>query len=185
MKILLSGFMPFSHHKENPSQILVESLSLLLSNVYEIETIILPVTFQNAFPLLKEKIKLTNPDYVICFGLAENRHDISLEEIAVNINDAKIPDNNQDQPKNELINPSGSDKLYTTLPIMKWFEIAHLNNYPVSISQTAGTYVCNNVMYQAIELGNKMGFKAGFIHISNDLEPLLIKKIIESFFTII
>jgi pyroglutamyl-peptidase len=185
MKILLSGFMPFNHHKENPSQILVESLSVEKSNKHVIEGIILPVTFKNAFPVLKEKIIQSNPDYVICFGLAENRNDISLENIAVNINNAKIPDNDNERPINQLILTDGDSELYTTLPIERWLALSSKHNYPVSISQSAGTYVCNNVMYQTISLGNEMGFKSGFIHISNDLEPLLIKKTIESFLEVI
>ncbi len=169
MKILLSGFMPFGEYNENPSQKLVESLCADSDYPFHLDGIILPVTFKGAFPLLKEKIDQIKPDYVICFGLAESRHDISLEEIAVNINDARIPDNDGYQPKNKLIITDGKNELRSTLPNKEWLRHARKNDYPVSLSQTAGTYVCNNTMYQVIDIGDRLGFKAGFIHISNEL----------------
>lgn len=181
MKILLSGFEPFNNHKLNPSETLVNSLAAESYPLFELDKIILPVSFINAFPLLKEKIEVFKPDYVICFGLAENRNDISLEEIAINLNDARIPDNNGFQPKSEEIKVGGAKTLCSGLPNNNWYELAQKQAYPVSLSQSAGNFVCNNVMYQVIEQSSELKINAGFIHISNQLDIDIIKKVIKSF----
>ncbi len=181
MKILLSGFEPFNNHKDNPSELLVNNLAAESYTLFELDKVILPVTFGDAFPILKEKIEIFKPDYVICFGLAENRSDISLEEIATNLNDARIPDNKGFQPKNEEIKVGGSKTLHSGLPINDWRKLPQKHDYPVSLSQSAGTFVCNNVMYHVIELSNELKVNAGFIHISNKLDIKMIKEVILSF----
>ena len=155
MKILVSGFAPFGPHKENSSEIIVNSLSLP-----DLQKIILPVTFKEAFEVLKAEIRSSKPDIVICFGLAHNRTKISLEKVAINLIDCEIPDNNGVLHKGEPITASGKAAYFSTLPLNSMKE-----NLPVEISYSAGTYVCNYVMYRTLELLESTSVKAGFIHL--------------------
>lgn len=158
MKILVSGFEKFDGLEENPSQILVESL-------HGVESIILPVTFKECFQKLKEKIEQCQPDIVICTGLAGIRDEITPERIAINLIEARIPDNEGNQPIGEKISANGPDGLFATIPIKKMAEVAARTGVKASVSNTAGTYVCNFLMYKVLEFTKDKNIKSGFIHI--------------------
>jgi pyroglutamyl-peptidase len=147
--ILVTGFQPFDNDPINPS----EELCMFLSEE-GFKTSILPVTF-NCFSVLKSEIATHSPDIVICTGLAGIRKEITIERIAINLLDARIPDNEGNQPKNQLIQESGSDGIFTNLP---------LDILDFEISNSAGTYVCNYVMYELLH-NFKDQLQGGFIHL--------------------
>lgn len=169
-KVLVSGFEPFNGLTDNVSQELVNLLPESLHGL-AVKGIVLPVSFKSAFLNLKEVIGSFRPDYVVATGLAVSRDHITVERIAINVMDAKGPDNDGEQPQNLPIYSDGEDGLFSQLPVVEM--VRHCNECGVkaSISNTAGAYVCNQVMYQLIHMGRESGFKAGFVHLPPH-EPL-------------
>jgi pyroglutamyl-peptidase len=167
MKILISGFEPFGKEKINPTQKLVEIISEKTYSQFDIETVLLPVTVKEAGEVLKAKLDNLNPDYLISFGLYGGITHISLERIGINLVDARIPDNNGEQPVDLVIDKSGETAYWTTLPIREMEKALKETLIPVRVSYTAGTYICNFVMYTALNHIAKTGLKtkSGFIHV--------------------
>jgi pyroglutamyl-peptidase len=172
--ILVTGFEPFDNSTTNPSRDVVLALPDRIGNT-GIEKLILPVTFSGSFQLLEKALKTIKPDAVICTGAAARRSTISLERVAVNIADARIPDNKGYKPKDSAINPDGPAAYFSTLPLRK-LELTLKNaGVPVEISNTAGTYVCNYIMYCLMDflasqpppsiITHTSPISAGFIHI--------------------
>ena len=163
MKVLLSGFSSFSHHSVNSS----ETLALLLEQRkiphIEIKSVILPVTFMESFDCLKEQIDLFQPDVVISLGLAEKRTVISLEKVALNFIDCQIPDNKGRLIKDSLILDSAPLAYFSTLPLKEMLEAQSV--YPVEISYSAGTFVCNDLMFRLLNFFKDKQVLAGFIHV--------------------
>ncbi|MBY0518374.1 MAG: hypothetical protein K2P81_15800 [Bacteriovoracaceae bacterium] len=168
MKILVTGFEPFDGDSVNPSADFVNSLDS------RFEKMILPVEFETCFKLIQERIEKLNPDYVIMFGLAKNRMEITLEKIGINWMDARIPDNRGYQPKAKKIVELGPDGIFTRLPIEKMIEKAGAGK----ISTTAGEYVCNYLMYRVLEANPNL--KAGFIHLPIRPDFKILEAMIES-----
>ena len=160
MKIMISGFEPFQEHKINPSQ---DVLGHLPKNYHshEIYTALLPVTYKEAFSTLKISLDKVRPDFVIALGLGSGRTTIDLERIAINMADSTTPDNNGQIIVNQKIDENGPDAFFSTLPLQSWVKSHQL----VNISNTAGTYVCNYLMYKLMQLAKEQSFKAGFIHL--------------------
>lgn len=166
MKLLLTGFVPFLDNPINPTEEIVKRLEGEHINGYDITTAVLPVDFNQSAEQLKEKIAETNPDVVIMLGLAAGRSKITPERIAINVKDG-AKDNEGYAPVDEPIDPTGADGIFTTLPIRKMVEALKENQLPATISDTAGTYLCNNMMYIALNeaIKNDASYLAGFIHI--------------------
>lgn len=164
MKILISGFEPFDTHKENSSQVIAKMLSEVQIEGVEIYSVILPVTFSTSFEILKNEILQFEPDYVLCLGLAGNRKTIDLEKVAINLIHCGIADNEGVLQKNVSVLPDGPVAYFSALPIEQLEEVE--TQYPVTISFSAGAYVCNFLMYRVLhELRNSNKTKAGFIHL--------------------
>ncbi len=168
MKILLTGFEPFSEDLFNPSW---EAVKLLPEQIEERQIIktCLPVVFGKAADMLIEKIRETKPDAVICTGLAGGRKAVTPELIAVNLRSAGIPDNDGQQPVWEKILEDGEDGIFTKLPVREMKTQLLAAGIPAEISYSAGTYVCNEVMYRLLHYAGheneNPGMKAGFIHV--------------------
>ncbi|WKX26128.1 pyroglutamyl-peptidase I [Tatumella ptyseos] len=164
--VLLTGFEPFGGEAINPSW---EVVSLLEGTTDEGERIIclqLPCVFGESLQVLQKAITYHAPDLVIAVGQAGGRADISLERIAINIDDARIPDNEGYQPIDKPVVENGPAAWFSTLPIKAIVNALQQEGIPASVSQTAGTYVCNHVMYGLLHaLGENSESKAGFIHI--------------------
>lgn len=158
MKVLISGFEVFDNNKINPSQ-------EVLGHLENVETIVLPVSFEASFQILKKKVMDVNPEFVICLGLASTRSNITPERLAMNLIEARIPDNDGKQPIGKKIIPTGTDGLFSSLPIKQMVKACNDVGVNSEISNTAGTYVCNYLMYQIIHLSRELNFKAGFIHL--------------------
>ncbi len=166
MKILITGFSAFLKNKENPTQ---EVLKLLPKSIYgnELIKVELPVVYDECFTMLIPIIENTNPDIIINLGLAGERKTISLERIAININDSKSMDNKGNKLIDRVIVPSGENAYFSTLPLRKIIKNIEVKKIPVEISSSAGTYVCNNLMYHVLHYikENDLKIKAGFIHV--------------------
>lgn len=160
-RILLSGFEPFHKSTLNPSQEVVKQISHPALVAKEV----LPVTFGEASTQLIELIELHRPDVVISLGQAEGRSEITPEQVAINLDDARIPDNAGNQPLGRAIIPGAPDAYFTTLPIKELVSDLNQASIPASISFSAGTFVCNHIFYTMQHHCNGRGIVSGFIHL--------------------
>jgi pyroglutamyl-peptidase len=160
MMILVTAFDPFHNEATNASQLVLDELKTRV----EIQTQILPTSFHRCYPILRQAVASYKPDAVIMLGEAEDRPHISLERIAINLNDARIQDNDGVQLVKTKIEQKGPDGLFTRLPIDPVIEEVTEQGHQVSVSNTAGTFVCNHIMYEALyHLPKSM--PVGFIHV--------------------
>ena len=176
MRVLITGFDKFGGESINPSSLCVNSLPDNIDNI-EIKKITLPTIFKDSSQVLEENIKSFSPNIVICVGQAGGRSKITPERIAINIDDARIPDNIGNSPIDEAIRKDGENAYFSTLPIKAIVDELNKNNIPSAISNTAGTFVCNHIMYEALYLSSKKypNIKAGFIHIPYIKEQVIDK----------
>ena len=176
MKVLITGFDKFGGESINPSNLCVNSLSDVIDNI-EIKKITLPTVFKDSSRVLEENIKSFSPSIVICVGQAGGRSKITPERIAINIDDARIPDNIGNSPIDKTIRKDGENAYFSTLPIKAIVDGLNKNNIPSAISNTAGTFVCNHIMYESLYLASTKypHIKAGFIHIPFIEEQVLDK----------
>lgn len=166
MKILVTGFEPFGGESINPS---LEAVKLLDNNIAgaEIVKASIPVVFGKSVEKLEEYIKKENPDVVICVGQAGGRFEISVERVAINLDDARIADNDGNQPVDEKIFKDGESAYFASIPIKAMVEEMKRGSVPAAVSNTAGTYVCNHIMYGLLYLIDKKypNMRGGFIHV--------------------
>lgn len=167
MKVLMTGFEPFAGNGFNPSWEAVNALQA--PEGVEIRKLRLPVVYQKAPAMLVEVMRAWVPDAVICVGLADGRSEITPERIAVNVMDETIPDNEGVFPHGDPIDPDGPAAYMTRLPIHRITERLQEAGIPARISNTAGVYVCNNLMYGLLQaIAEEPIFrdvKGGFIHV--------------------
>ncbi|WNN45634.1 pyroglutamyl-peptidase I [Winslowiella toletana] len=165
--VLITAFEPFGGEQINPSWEAVRQLNEQLLGGAKIVARQLPCVFGEALKALYKEMDELQPALVIAVGQAGGRSDISIERVAINVDDARIPDNQQNQPIDEPIVAGGPAAYFSTLPIKALVEGIREAGIPASVSQTAGTYVCNHVMYGLLhrlaEQGD--GVRGGFIHI--------------------
>jgi len=164
--VLITGFAPFGGEKINPSFEAVKGLPNEIDGAKIIKKEI-PVDFHGSVKELDKLIIKYSPDIVINVGEAGGRSAVSVERVAINVDDARIADNDGYQPHESKISPKGDVAYFSTLPISKIVESMNKAGVPANISNTAGTYVCNHVMYHLLSLfaskyPNKIG---GFIHV--------------------
>ena len=171
MKLLLTGFTPFNNESINPS---FEVIKLLDDKINDIEIIKkeIDTSFNKSFKELKEYIDLYNPDYVLLIGQAGNRLNVSIEKIGINYIDSKIPDNDGEIIKDTKISVDGPDAYFVTLDILKIKEYVESYNLKLDISYSAGTFVCNYLLYKALEYTLNKNIKVGFIHVPYIREQL-------------
>jgi len=170
MKILITGFDPFGDYKVNPSAIVAEKVAKdVLAEDINIDAsyAILPVSFKRARELLEKLFNEYKPDIHIALGLRPGASFIAVERVAINIMDSRIPDNDGYQPIDEPIDPQGSLAYFSTLPIKAIVKRLRESGIPATISNSAGTYLCNYVMYLSLHNSARFGIpkRAGFIHI--------------------
>lgn len=164
--VLLAGFEPFGEFTVNPSQLVVEALDGQTVNGYRVKGIVLPVVFGVAGDRLTDAIAMTNPKAVICLGLAADRKAISLERLAVNLDDARMPDNAGNRPVDCAIVPDGPPACWSTLPVKAMAAALTNAGIPASLSMSAGTYVCNHVFYRLMRiLAERPSTIGGFVHL--------------------
>ena len=165
MKIIVTGFDPFGGEKINPSIECVKALPEIEG--VELIRLELPTVFKESAKRLNEVINDVKPDAVLSVGQAGGRPGITMERIAINVDDARIPDNISQQPIDETIQTEGEAAYFTTLPIKRIVKAIREAGISAEVSNSAGTFVCNHIMYQALFAATKADkpFKAGFMHI--------------------
>ena len=159
-KVLLTGFEPFGTATSNPSGEIVKQIS-----GDNIVTAILPVTYAQSAERLLALIEQHNPDVVICLGQAEGRTQITPEKVAINLDDARLPDNAGVQRSDVKILDDGPDAYFTTLPIKEMVDTAKAVGVPASVSLSAGAFLCNHVFYVAQNNFAGTKVRSGFIHV--------------------
>lgn len=181
MKILVTGFDPFGGEKINPAIESVKKLPNTIANATIIKMEI-PTVCHKSLKIIDEAIQKYDPDVILSIGQAGGRADITVERIGINIDDCKIPDNEGKQIIDEPIFPNGPDAYFVNLPIKAIVQKIKKKNIPASISNTAGTFVCNHVTYGTRHLiETKYPEKrSGFIHIPFLPEQVLHKNNVPS-----
>ena len=155
--------MPFSDHAENSSQVIATLLSQSSLPRIDLRSVILPVSYHRAFEDLKVEIDKFRPEFIINLGLAEKRSSISIEKVAINYIHSTLPDNEGVLIEDRPILENGPPAFFTSLPLLKMKNIQ--TSFPVELSLSAGTYVCNLLMYQVLNYVKDSDTKAGFIHL--------------------
>ena len=164
--VLLTGFAPFGGHVDNPSQAVVRALDGEVVAGHRLVGRELPVEFGRSLRTLRGAIREARPALVVCVGQAGGRAKISLERVAINVDDARIPDNAGAQPVDTPVVAGGPAAYLTTLPVKAMLVAMTRAGIPVEVSQTAGTFVCNHVFYGLMHaLRRRKPVRGGFIHI--------------------
>ena len=166
MKILMTGFEPFGGEPINPSWQAVDRLPGRIADA-QIEKMELPVCFLQAEQIIRAAIAEKRPDAVVMVGQAGGRTSLSVECVAVNLDDTRSPDNAGYQPENQPICADGPQEYPTTFPVETMVEGIRAAGVPADPSGSAGRYVCNHVMYCALHEINRLGLpaRAGFLHV--------------------
>ncbi len=166
MKVLITYFEPFGGHALNASAEAVKRLPATIGG-QRIITVAIPTVFGKSIEVLRCAIDEHRPDVVICVGQAGSRSGITPERVAINLMDARMPDNAGNQPQDKPIEPDGPAAYFSTLPIRAMVEAMSSAGILASISNTAGTYVCNQLMYGLLHLQHTHypNMRAGFIHV--------------------
>jgi pyroglutamyl-peptidase len=163
--VLLTGFEPFNGAAINPSWEAVRALDGWSGPGFAVVARQLPCVFGTALDVLRESIAGVKPDIVIAVGQAGGRSEISLERVAINVDDASIRDNAGNQPVDAPVAADGPAAYFTTLPVKAIVKALRLRGFPSGVSQTAGTFVCNHVFYGLMHHAVGQPLKAGFIHV--------------------
>lgn len=166
MKILVTGFAPFGGEERNPSCEAVRCLPDVLPGI-QLVKLELPVSFQAAPGALDAALAAHRPDAVLCAGQAGGRPCVTIERVAINLAEARIPDNDGYQPSGEPLVPGAPAAYFATLPVKAMVQNVRAHALPCNLSYTAGTYVCNAIMYHALHLAavKYPGLQAGFVHV--------------------
>ena len=166
MKLLVTGFEPFGGESRNPAGDVVRRLPGQLAGA-EVHTLILPVVGERASEAIAAAVERIRPDAVLSVGQAGGRCAVTVERIAVNLDDFRQPDNAGRQATDEPIDPEGPDGIFSTLPVRKITEAIQRAGIPAQLSLSAGTYICNHLMDTTGRLLSEKypGTKFGFIHI--------------------
>ena len=166
MKLLLTGFTPFAGGTINPALEAVKRLPDEIAGL-EIVKLEVPTVFGESVRLVAEAIEREQPDFVLSIGQAGGRAAVTPERVAINVDDARIPDNVGQQPIDVPIFADGENAYFATLPVKAMAEAIREAGLPSALSNTAGTFVCNHLMYGVLHHlhQNHKSAKAGFIHV--------------------
>ncbi len=166
MKVLVTGFDPFGGESINPAWEAVKVIKDEIAGA-EVVKMQIPTVVGKSIAKIHEKMVEMNPDIVIAVGQAGGRFGVTPERVAINVTDARIPDNEGNQPIDEPIFADGEAAYFSNLPVKAMVQAIKDAGYPSVLSNTAGTYICNHVMYGILyyiqkEFPNARG---GFIHV--------------------
>ena len=163
-RVLMTGFAPFGGEPVNPSW---QAVSLLAAHQPDVAAVKLPCEFAASLPALRRAVEAHRPELVVCVGQAGGRTDVTPERVAINLIDARIPDNAGAQPVDVPVVTDGPAAYFTTLPVKACVAAIRAAGVPASVSHTAGTYVCNQVFYGLMHLlaTEFPGVRGGFVHV--------------------
>lgn len=166
-KIVVTGFDPFGGESINPAWESVKALGQLKSETFSVHVCQIPTVFHKSLEHLYKALEDIKPDIVLCVGQAGGSSVFSIERIAINVNDARIPDNEGNQPIDTPVIPEGPVGYWSTLPIKAIVHQLKEQGIPAVISQSAGTYVCNHLFYGLMHYISEKNpaIRGGFIHI--------------------
>ena len=164
--VLVTGFSPFGGERTNPSWEIVKSLPEFIAG-YRLEKLRVPTEFGKAIAVTTKAMDKFAPSIVLCLGQAGGRTRISVERIAINVNDARIADNAGRQMIDEAIRADGPTAYFCSVPIKAMVAAMVKAGVPAEVSNTAGTFVCNHLIYGVLHhiAVNKSNARAGFIHV--------------------
>ncbi|KRO04770.1 pyrrolidone-carboxylate peptidase [Levilactobacillus paucivorans] len=166
MKILVTGFDPFGGETTNPAMSAVKRLPATIAGA-QIVPLVVPTEFKRCATVVRSAIETEHPDVVLSIGQAGGRLGLTPERVAINLADGRIADNAGYQPTDELIEPTGAAAYFTQLPVKAMVHAIRAAGIPSQLSTTAGTYVCNDLMYrvQYLRATEFPELRAGFLHI--------------------
>lgn len=166
MKLLITGFDPFNGEPLNPAYEAVKRLPDTAAGA-ELVKLELPTAFERAVRTLETAIAEHRPDIVLSVGQAGGRACVTVERVALNLADASIPDNDGAQPQDSPLCSEGPAAYFSTIPVKAIVKNVQDHGIPCQLSYSAGTYVCNCVLYHALHLAATQypGLRAGFIHV--------------------
>jgi len=165
-KVLVTAFDPFGGESINPASVAVMQLPDEIDGITVIKRE-LPTVFDKSADILRQILEEEKPDVVISVGQAGGRAGVTLERVAINIDDARIEDNDGVKREDTPIDPKGPAAYFSTLPIKAIVNALREAGIPASVSDSAGTFVCNHIMYSVLHFAaqKQPGLKAGFVHI--------------------
>ncbi|MBU0891686.1 MAG: pyroglutamyl-peptidase I [Gammaproteobacteria bacterium] len=167
--ILLTGFDPFGGDTQNPSWLIAQALHDQRIAGHTVVAAQLPTVFDESLQRLQALLALHQPAITLCLGQAGGRSALSLERIGININDARIADNRGDQPIDTPVVRNGPAAYFSSLPVKAMLRAVLKAGIPCEVSQTAGTFVCNHVLYGLMHLlahgAGPAGARGGFVHV--------------------
>ena len=166
MKVLVTGFDPFGGEPINPAWEAVKAMKDTIAGA-EIIKMQIPTVVGKSIEKINQKMKELQPDLVISVGQAGGRFGVTPERVAINVTDARIPDNEGNQPIDEPICPDGPAAYFSNLPVKAMVQAIKDAGYPSVLSNSAGTYICNHVMYGILYYIEKEfpNVRGGFIHV--------------------
>lgn len=166
MKVLITGFDPFGGESINPAWEAVKVIKDEIAGA-EIIKMQIPTVVGKSIAKIHDKMAEINPDIVIAVGQAGGRFGVTPERVAINVTDARIPDNEGNQPIDEVIFEDGDTAYFSSLPVKAMVQAIKDAGYPSALSNTAGTYICNHVMYGILYYIQKefSNVRGGFIHV--------------------
>ncbi|MFI9048643.1 pyroglutamyl-peptidase I [Streptomyces sp. NPDC053427] len=166
-RVLLTGFEPFDGETVNPSWQAARAAADAPPAGLEVSAVELPCVYGTSLTALRVALEVTRPDIVVCVGQAGGRPDITVERVAINMDDARIPDVAGAEPVDEPIVPGGPAAYFSSLPIKACVAAVRAAGVPASVSNTAGTFVCNHVFYGLAHLiaTELPGVRGGFVHV--------------------
>ncbi len=166
MKILLTGFEPFAGSQVNPSELVVRRIAAAPPMEIDLKTLVLPVVYYRAADLLREALDLEHPDLWLGLGQG-NVAGLSVETVGLNLNHARIPDNEGNTPHDELAIPDSPAAYFTTIPARELVTYLLAKGVPARVSFSAGTFICNHVLYAALQhtVSSGLSTSCGFIHV--------------------
>lgn len=163
-QLLITGFDPFGGEQINPSWEVVSQLPDTLGS-FRLHKLQIPTIFSEAAQKVLEAAQNIQPDVILCIGQAGGRSAVTPERVAINIRDARICDNAGNQPADQPIVPDGPAAYFSTVPVKAMVQAMTDAGYSAAISNTAGTFVCNDVLYTLLHHYHGTSVQAGFIHV--------------------
>ncbi len=163
-KLLITGFDPFGGAAVNPSWMAVSRLPDRIGD-FELCKLEIPTVFDKATRIVLEKAAEFGPDVILCVGQAGGRAAVTPERIGVNIRDARIGDNEGNQPRGEFVAHEGPAAYFATVPVLKMAEAMEVAGIPATVSNSAGAFVCNDTLYGILHHYAGTGVRCGFIHV--------------------
>lgn len=163
-RLLVTGFDPFGGENINPAWEAVQRLPDSIGD-FVLCKLQIPTVFQKATEIVLAQAKELRPDVILCVGQAGGRSSVTPERIAVNIRDARIPDNAGNTPSGEQIDPDGPAAYFSTLPVKRMAEKIAEVGLPATVSNSAGAFVCNDVLYSLLHYYHNTKTRVGFIHV--------------------